>query len=482
MNRFSKLGGLAAAAFALMLSGCETLTVPDFNNPGVDELTENPTQSGVAIAAQGLMVGARNGIGARAGYVSELGILGRESYNFDPSDPRFVTAMLQGPLDPGGNAFGGAHWVFRYQNIRNANILLDAVDQCCTVGTFSDAEKEAIRGWAKTIQALDFLLVINTRDDFGAPIAVNLEDPTAEPAPIASRAEVFQHILDLLDEADSHLASGSAAFPFQLSSGFASFGTPALFRQVNRALKARVLVYRATLEGTNADFTAALSLLNGGDTFLDDSPNIDLNGLNAGVYHSYSTQSGDVTLAIFDGSNQVIVAHPSIVADAQAGDERVDRKIRTVATVTDQASLSPAVTTDFAFSIYTSPSASVPIIRNEELILLRAEANMGAGNSAAALADINLIRTQSGGLAPISATAWAAMSATEQLDELLYNRRYSLLFEGGHRWIDMRRYDRLGQLPVDHPSFVRFSQFPFPQRECDPRSPQPDGCTALTGF
>jgi len=33
------------------------------------------------------------------------------------------------------------------------------------------------------------------------------------------------------------------------------------------------------------------------------------------------------------------------------------------------------------------------------------------------------------------------------VDELLYERRYSLWGEYGQRWIDAKRYDRLDQLP-----------------------------------
>ena len=33
------------------------------------------------------------------------------------------------------------------------------------------------------------------------------------------------------------------------------------------------------------------------------------------------------------------------------------------------------------------------------------------------------------------------------LDELLYNKRYSLLWEGGYRWFDARKYGILDKLP-----------------------------------
>lgn len=54
-----------------------------------------------------------------------------------------------------------------------------------------------------------------------------------------------------------------------------------------------------------------------------------------------------------------------------------------------------------AFSVFSDSAgvrAAFPLIKNEELILLRAEANIGLDNLAAAVPDIDLVRTTSGGL------------------------------------------------------------------------------------
>ncbi len=467
-NRTRKWALLAPLAIAMTVGGCETLTVPDFNNPGIGDLTDDPSRTNIQLVAQGLMIGARAGISARAGYVSSLGILGRESYNFDPSDPRFLTGLLIGPLDGASNAFGGAHWVARYRNIRNANTLLDLIGE--SGSAFTDAEKEALRGYAKTIQAHDFLLAINTRDDLGAPIEVS-GDATADPAPIVAKDAVLTNIDRLLNEAAGHLTAGGASFPFQLSSGFAGFDTPADFREFTRGLQARLNAYQQ-------DWAGVITAL--GESFIDDSPS-SVRDLDVGVYHSFSSAPGDVTNAIFDPSRLIIVTHPSIATDVQPGDDRLDRKVVSIPSVDDQAQA--GVSTTLAYDIYDGLAAPIALIRNEELILLRAEANMQLGNDAAAAADIDVIRTESGQLSPIGAVAWAAMTATQQLDELLYNRRYSLMFEG-HRWIDMRRYGRLADLPIDAgTSFVRFSRFPFPVRECDARVPPPSqGCSQEAGF
>ena len=451
MLRFATL-----LALMVLAGGCRDLNVPDYNNPSLEDLQTNPTPSKIAQAAQGLLIGSRIQQGAQNGYVSLLGIMGRESYNFDPADPRFITEMLIGPLDPGSPAFGANLFAFPYRNIRTANILLGAVD---AVAGMTDAQKEAVRGFAKTIQALDYLYVINTRDAFGAPIEVDIS-PTAEPAPISSKTEVFAHIATLLDEGASHLQAGGSAFPFTLSPGFASFSTPTTFRQFNRALKARVEVYRG-------NYDAALTALTG--SFLSTSAPLDL-----GAYHSYSTGSGDLQNALFDPTGRAILAHPSILTDAQRKpDNSLDARAEQKVEALPEPRTVQGITTDLVFTIYGSNTAPIPIIRNEELILLRAEARYFTGDPLGALQDINLIRTTSGGLAPRG----PFVNDADFITELLYNRRYSLLFEGGHRWIDARRFGRLESLPLALPTHDRFSRMPFPEGECLARSTPPAaGC------
>jgi hypothetical protein len=446
-----------AVAALLFASACKDLIVPDFNNTSLEDLTNNPTPTKVIQASQGLLVGTRVGIGEQNGYVSLLGIIGRESYNFDPADPRFITEMLIGPLDGGSPAFGGNLFAAPYRNIRNANILLGAVDK---VLGMSASEKSGVQGFARTIQALDYLQVINTRDDLGAPIDVNI-GPTEVPAPIAAKPAVFTQISRLLDDGLTQLNSGGSAFPFALSPGFASFATPAQFAKFNRALKARVEVYRG-------NYSAALTALNG--SFLDTSAPLAL-----GAYHSYSTGSGDTPNSLFDPSGRAILAHPSIVTDAEKkADGTLDARVLSKVTQLPAPHTVQGITSDLVFTIYNSNVAPIPIIRNEELILLRAEARYFTNDLTGALSDINFIRTTSGGLAPRG----PFLNQADFVTELLKQRRYSLLFEGGHRWIDARRFGLLTTLPRALPSHTVPSRFPFPEAECLARVPAPaQGCT-----
>jgi hypothetical protein len=472
---------LPAVLGVLVLGACNDLTVGDLNAPGIEETVNNPTRVGVLNLATGLQIGSRFGVGQQNGYVTLLGIVGEEIYNFDPADPRFITEMVFGPLDGGSPAFGGN--LFQpYANIRTANIMLHAMDNLSDTppAGMSPAEKQATLGYAQTMMAYDFLRALDTRWDNGIPIDVDI-DPSGPPAAIVDSGVAFTHIVNLLDSAAAHLtAVGDAPFPFQMSTGFTGFDRTLTFRTFNRALRARVAIYRN-------DFAGALAALN--ESFL----NI-VFPLSFGVYHTFTTAPGDSTNNLFDPNARALLAHPTFETDAQKQVDLVTPDLRFVnkTTLLSTGHASSGLSSNRALNVYSGPSAPVPIIRNEELILLRAEANIGLNNLPAALIDINFIRQTAGNLPPHAAFA----SHDEALAELLYNKRYSLFFEGGHRWIDMRHYGLLTTLPPTSPFFGTslqkevtpsgtrhlFNRFPFPTNECLPRTTQPArGCTLEPG-
>ncbi len=444
------VGPLFAVAILVGLVGCENLTSPNSNFGDLAELTSNPDRAGLATTAQGLIIGYRQYHLAPNDIVAQLGILGRQSYNHDIADPRHESEMLGGTLQASSPAFGGNYWSEPYANIKLADILLDGTDQVDDAEV-SAGEKEALRAFAKTMQALEFLTLVNTRDtNCGCPITI-AEDPRT-PAPNATKDQVFDHIVQLLEEANGHL-QGATAFPFRLSSGFSGLDSPATFRQFNRGIRARVAVYMG-------DFSIALTALS--ESFVSA-----VGSLDNGVYHTFSTGSGDRTNELFQpGGDPNLRAHPSLGVDVElkldgSPDDRFVSKTREITSRSFNGILctpqSAFPTCDIGFDIYTTSTTPIPIIRNEELILLRAEANIGLGNLGAAQADINLIRQQAGGLPAVTLT-----DADQALDQLLYEKRYSLLYEGGHRWIDMRRYDKLSELPLDVAAHVVNAAYPIP--------------------
>jgi hypothetical protein len=442
---------------ALAIAACD-LDVPDLNSPGLGELQDTPTAALVNTACTGLFIGGRRNVAAETGYVVELGILGREAYNFDNATPLYVTELIAGTLNR-GSPFGGNFWAGPYTNIRVANIILAGIDK---VAEFSDHDKAAIRGFAHTMQAIDLLEVIDTHDTNGAVIDTD-RALTQSLGAIVDKPTALAAIAKLLDDGALDLASGGAAFTFAVASGFhdadpaLTLDTPAGFLKFNRAVRARVAAY-------SQDYPTALTALSA--SFLDDaSPVIPL-GL--GAYYTFSTKSGDATNELI---NKNIYVHPSVAAEAMMNGATVDARLTAKVDTAAKPGASMGLSATLAFSkLYPLPSSPVPQLRNEELVLLKAEALYFTGDRAGATAELNLVRQQSGGLPALAVTLDDATFITE----LLYERRYSLLFEGGHRWIDLRRFGR--PLPLDRPTDTANVRYPIPETECDARPGEP-ACT-----
>jgi hypothetical protein len=435
---------LLAGALALGACNFEQSTNP--NSP--DPIGENPSRVQIGVAINGMLIALR---GDFADYAVDLGIMGREVTRIDPSDPRFTSELLHGPLDAGGDAFGGDHWGDLYVGIRGGNFILSVLP---TAEELTDAERSATSGWVKTIQALHYLLILNAHTQDSIPLVTGTD--IFDLAPFSTNAAAFDNTVTLLEEAKAELQAGGTAFPFPLPAGFAGFNTPASFLQFNRGILARVLVYRQ-------DYAGALTALS--ESFVDAA-----GPLERGVYLDFGTGPGDFANPLaLDPQAGENCAHPSLGSGAQLQLDGVTPDQRLITKTVSRTT--PCAGDDLSSSLgwvrYPSPSSSMPIIKNEELILLRAEANIGLSNLPAAVPDLNAVRTRSGNLPPLVALA----TPDEAVTELLYNRLYSLMFEGGHRWIDARRYGRLGSLPLDRttrpgvPPDVVFSTLPIPTDE-----------------
>lgn len=451
--------GLVAVATAAIfgLGACKEVTVPNLNSPNVDQLLTAPRASVVNTTVLGLLVGSRAVVGT---YASQLGVFGRESYNLDQAEARFVLSWLAQPLTSGG--FGtDLGWSATYQQVLAAQTILDIVD---AVPDYSAQQKDAVKGFTKTFMAMAFLDQLRVRDTFG--IVLNVDPSARQLGDFVTKDEGFNRVAALLDEAKGHLSSGGTAFPFTLHSGFAGFNNPTTFLRFNRAIKARAEIYRGRWQ-------EALTAL--GESFLSTAATTPA-ALASGVYHVYSASAGDATNPLFDPAPRALVAHPSILTDAQLrGNGQPDlrvSKVTTGATLSNQG-----ITSNLRFTMYPTNVTSVPVIKNEELILLRAEAYNGLNNRAAAIQDLNFIRVNSGGLDPLPSDY-----AGDLVSEILYQRRYSLLFEYGHRWHDMRRYGRLAQLPKALATHLIFPIVPLPADECNQRTPLPKGCVQVNGI
>jgi hypothetical protein len=443
------------AVTAVTLTACSNLDVPDLQRPSLSGLTGSPTPAGVAAAVGGVLDGARRNGGT---ITSSWGAYGREGWNLDPSNPQNINNVIV-LLDPDA---GSGFWSQTYADFRQANTVLAAVD---AIGSdMTDAEKEGVRGFVKTIKAYELLNLTLAFDDSGLALDVNAAVADALPA-LSTKAEGYTRVAALLDEARTSLTKAGSSFMFPTTAGFADFNTPAKMILVNRAIRARLDIYTANYSGALTDLAAS---------FLDRTAGT----MRTGVYFNYGSGAGDAIQPVYDPATKQRFADQSFLLEAQ---KRADgtRDLRALQKV---APIDPLTRGGIAVSekltVYTTTTAPIPLIRNEELILLRAEARFRTGDRVGALDDINFIRVNSGGLAPITDPGDPGL-----LNEILYNRRYSLFWEQGVRWFDARRFNLWATLPRRQTVTAGgkfFPRFSLPRNECTQRSPTPAGCAAIS--
>jgi hypothetical protein len=468
------LASLVTAA-AVTLAGCN-LDLTNPNNPTLSGAKENP-RVGSGRMIDGVLATYRVN---RTDQVRALGSFGRETYYMFITDGRFITGPYRDWRS--NNSFdAGTQWAGRYGNYRNAYEALKFVATIPTDTvpgqplTLLAEEKAGARGVLKTLIALEMLHAIEARGPIGA--VVDMVDDQTIPLPIVSEDSVYKWISAKLDEAQTDLVADTmSAFYFPVYAGFASGvtpgpGTPAGFRLLNRAIKARAETQHASLGCGATCYATALTALTG--TWIAD---LTATNRDNGVYAIYSTAAGDfANNAAFTGSlGGDLFVHPEI--DSIAGvalDDRYRRKISSCPS--SKARSESGVSAGHRPCTYASTATSIPIIRNEELVLLRAEAEWFTGNTAAATTDLAAVRANSG--ASNGGTSVARFPApavdSEFVSELLLQRALSL-YQEAHRWVDYRRFSRLkelGRLPQD--TLARFTvatMIPLPNQECDSRN------------
>ena len=88
---------LSATAVASLACSTDKFNVPQYNAPTISGV--NGTVQALQLYVSGILLQERNNIG---GYNSDLGIFGRESYSYFPTDARSVSHYLIGLPGPNG--------------------------------------------------------------------------------------------------------------------------------------------------------------------------------------------------------------------------------------------------------------------------------------------------------------------------------------------------------------------------------------------
>ncbi|MBP2833260.1 RagB/SusD family nutrient uptake outer membrane protein [Aquimarina sp. U1-2] len=421
-------------ASILLAASCTFDEQENPNAPALEEILDNASVSELNNLVSGIEATMRTGLGIQT---TGSGTMARELYLFD-ADPRNTSDLLgEDGEDLDNNSFYTTQpFNARYVCIKNANILMEALMNTESV---TEQEKEGYRGFAKTIIAYELIEVLKS---YGQA-RVDVTDQN-DLGPFLDFDQAIIEVVRILDEGLVHLENSGNIFRFPLA-GFANFDTPDTFVQFNRATRAIASLYA----GNYSDVITDLE-----NSFFDLNGNIFL-----GVQHVFSLGPGDITNDLFktpEQSGDQIIVHNSWINEADAGDIRVSRKARRRVVSEAKDNLNGTHET----ALYEENTSPIDIIRNEELILVYAEAKIRTNELADALEALNIIRDKSGGL-----PAYDGVQTSEALTaELLKQRRYSLWCEN-HRMFDLRRYDLSDTLPIDREGDQIFNVLPIPFSE-----------------
>lgn len=467
---------IAALTAGLGLAGgCkDSPFVAPVDLPTVDAVQGTLTRAGLQTLALGVLAADRAGIGGAANYSYLVipAIYARDAFRIDASEARYVTETLTGAPDPGSFA-GGGGFTFFYVATRAANSLVTSLNALGPTDTqqISVAEKNAALGFARTMKALDTYRVIELRDTVG--VVIQGADASVVD-PIVCKATAINYVAALLDSANADFTAAGPAtrLPFTLPTGFQASGpgginyqTVANFAALNRGLKGKVDLYRGIMRpapvasAIPAAITELTAFLGGAAAGA-----VPASQFGRGAYVTFV--SGGTENTPNPISDARIGVNPLAVNALEAGDTRAAKIVtRPGASPTLSGNGVSTTVTFVGASVANAANAIRPnaILRYEEAVLLRAQAYFEAGNFAAGYADLNSVRTSYG----LAARPVQTVLATAR-QHALYEKRYSLFFEGPQRLVDLRAYGVRAEA-IGVAGEVFNTALPIPKVESDAR-------------
>jgi hypothetical protein len=451
----------------LVAGGCKDSTaVNPQDAPTADALKGELRRASLQTLAIGLLAADRQTfVGTGSAYPILANIYARDIYRLDPSEPRYLNETIVAAPDRGSFA-GGGGWAGQYVTIRQSNTLLQAAATPAT-GVFSTAELAAIKGFAQTFKAIAYYRVLEMRDTVG--VALQTDDPTITiPAPLICKKDMINYVAALLDSANTNLvAAGTVALPWSaFPTGMFAFGrnyrTANNFLLFNRGWKGKVNFYRG-MDHQNpqpALFTTAITELT--QALGGAAPGaVPASTFGTGMYYVFVPAGTEAAPNPYSDTRLGI--NPALDS-LQAGDTRASKIVNRTPVTIQGITLTKTLLRSVPSS--ANQSAPLPVLKDEELVLLRAQAYFESGQFVNGYLDLNSVH-QAYGLTP-----WApSVDINVARSNLLYDKRYSLLGEGVQRLVDLRAYSRLNaaNYPAQTATDAYNTAFPIPKAEFDAR-------------
>ncbi|MEZ0607457.1 RagB/SusD family nutrient uptake outer membrane protein [Fibrella sp. WM1] len=365
-----------------------------------------------------------------------------------------------------GATFG--NWATSYFAINQANLVLD------NIGTFSfavgdTARRNRLQGQAYFLRALlyhdlsriyayDPGAAVAAQDRGGVPLLLKgVIDQNSITLPArAPVADVYKQIYSDLQSAIATFSRAPATTPDVSNPAVPAYGN----RQAAQALFSRVALYNrdyatvvkyatdaiagAVKLSPNASYVGGWRAPQNPESLFEIQYTTPENiGVNTSLQTTYTTlvRVGDRTttggfgdlVPTITSAGSLTAFIPDLEAEKSATGTVLDIRRQLYELGTTGRGPAFIECTKFLGKNGTINLDNVPVIRVSEIYLNRAEANYFLGNTADAIADLNVIRVRCG-LPAFPAT----VSGTPLLAEIYRQARLEFGFEG-HRWFDLKR-------------------------------------------
>lgn len=323
-------------------------------------------------------------------------------------------------------------WSSAYNMIYMSNALIEGLHNSQQI---SQEVREKLRGEAKFIRAFTYFYLVNLYGE--VPLVLTTDYERNSLAARDAKEKIYEQIvLDLQDAVDN------------LSSDYLQGERTQVNQNTAIALLARVNLFLQNWEKAES---LSSQLISQSSTYeiLENLNQVFLANSREAIWQITPKGSGSVLTNTNDGSSFLI--HPifSFLAQFKLTPSFVVSLGEEDKRLTNWIGFHPGTGIYYAnkYKIQNSTEAITEysmVLRLAEQYLIRAEARVMRDDFEGAIADLNIIRTRAG-LEPVL-EIHPTLTKEILLDEILAERRKELFTEWGHRWLDLKRTEKAGEI------------------------------------
>jgi hypothetical protein len=446
-NKYSFRVCLSGLLFLLMLSGCQKFVqIPASPDSIISSQLFSDSVDAVA-ALTGIYIAVmKNSNSLNAGNGDMTLYPGMAADELNAPYPGSDAEFINNNITLTNQAIEGI-WSSSYNFIYEANACIEGV---AASSTLSQSLKNRITGEAKFFRS--FFLLNLTNVFGGVPLVQTSDYKVTAKLGRTSVPDVYTALIADLQSADSLLSAGTVSVsPVHIS------------RYAVEALLARVYLYNSNWDKAEQ---YANKVINGGYTLPNNLDSVFLNGSSEAILQILPTYAGDETVEgnyfvpySFTFAPNYMLADQLINA-FEPGDLRKDHWTSSfVAGNTYVIPYKYKLRSDYTST--APPSEAYMWLRLGEQYLIRAEARAQQGNTAGAIADLDVLRTRAG------LSGATASTQADVLKAVQHERQVELFCEWGHRWIDLKRTNTIeAVLGTEKPGWKSTDAlFPIPNNE-----------------